>query len=66
MHFSTGFLDDDLTDDFILRCRAKRMRKLKLRFGVEFELWLQETSEEELLQKFRAMKPSLITRSRFM
>ncbi|KAH7711713.1 hypothetical protein AAVH_20956 [Aphelenchoides avenae] len=52
------FLDDDLADDFILRCRAKQMRTLYLAYWAEFRL--QETNEDELLQRFRAVRPMLV------
>lgn len=62
LRLDTKFLEEDLADDFVLRCRAKRMGTLTVLFGVQ--LRLQEASEEELLQKFYAMKHSLISATR--
>lgn len=56
------FPDEDLNDDFILQCRAKRIKTLKLRRGVE--LRLQEASVDELVEQFRAVKHMLIPPAR--
>ncbi|KAH7711715.1 hypothetical protein AAVH_20958 [Aphelenchoides avenae] len=67
LQFHADLLEADLTDDFILRCRAKRMRTLQLTHRTAFEAYdfqLQEGSEDELLQHFLSMKPSFISATR--
>ncbi|KAH7689604.1 hypothetical protein AAVH_40397, partial [Aphelenchoides avenae] len=55
--FGLVSVGDDIPDDFVLRCRAKRIKTLKLHYP--HELQLQEPSEEELIQQFRAIKPMI-------
>ncbi|KAH7708474.1 hypothetical protein AAVH_24277 [Aphelenchoides avenae] len=57
----TDLLEEDLADEFILRCRAKRIGTLKVYAD---DVLLLEGSEDELLQRFRAVKPSLVSATR--
>ncbi|KAH7706120.1 hypothetical protein AAVH_26658 [Aphelenchoides avenae] len=55
LEFCYKHVDEDIPDDFILRCRAKGVKTLKLNYPDELQL--QEPSEDELIQQFRAIEP---------